>query len=325
MSQNSAATETFGLRFSIHSLCARSEDADALLQTLAAGGAWEREVPTETQAGPALHALSAHPMIDAVSGAAGFALTAVDVTAARKLEALKEAFLQDVQHELRTPMTAVRSALELALTPARMTSGAPIDLLGVAGRNAERLLELVDDLLDARHAASGALELDRRRIELGALVADSIRMDRPVFDFCGVRLELVTVREAMHVVADGRRLHQVLSNLLANGLKFSPPGGTVTVALDALDGAARLRVSDQGPGVPQRARERIFERGVHAAKTQRGGTGIGLYVARALVEGHDGTIRCIANEPVGATFEVVLPRCPDELRRTAERRASPPR
>ena len=304
LTQNVAATETFGLHFDIRSICARPADADAVLASLSGGRPFEGEVLTNTPGGTRWHAICARPLVDAVTGARGLALTAVDVTARREAEALKEAFFADVRHELRTPMTAVTSALDMALDhgPERRA-----ELLQLARRNAQRLLELVDDLLDARHVATGALEVVTRELELDVLVREAVALDQPLFDFCGVALELVPATRRARVRADRRRFGQVLSNLLTNALKYSPYGGTVTVSVHVHLGRAAISIDDQGPGVPPDERDRIFERGVHGDRPERGGTGIGLYVARAVIDSHAGEVRCEDAPGGGARFVVILP------------------
>ena len=235
-----------------------------------------------------------------------------DITERKRVERLKSEFVSTVSHELRTPLTAIAGSLGLARSGALgAVPPAMVELLDVATRNSQRLTFLINDLLDIEKMASGQLQLDMREHDLLAIAQQAVDGAASLGVGRGVRLVCPAPSgEPLRVKVDEPRLVQVLSNLLSNAVKFSPDGGVVAVELAHHDGHARVSVSDQGPGVPEAFRDRIFGKFAQADASdtrQRGGTGLGLAISKELVERMHGHIGFESVEGQGARFFVDLP------------------
>jgi signal transduction histidine kinase len=181
--------------------------------------------------------------------------------------------------------------------------------LGIVERNAQRLLKLVSDLLFSAQLQGGRLEFERSEVDLHRLVLQSVESARPRAEAAGI--ELVLDAEAVPSV-DGEavRLAQLLDNLVSNAIKFTPGGGRVSVHLSPRDGLVRFEISDTGIGIPEDERERLFERFFRsqtALERQIQGTGLGLYISKAIVEAHGGRIGVQSEPGEGTTFVVELP------------------
>lgn len=232
---------------------------------------------------------------------------------ARELEHLKTDFVSTVSHELRTPLTSMRGALALVLAgtvgelPPRGR-----DLLRIAQQNTERLIRLINDILDIEKIEGGHVQVRREWCELGALVQATVRGVETLAHEAGVTLRIETAGDVF-VTGDADRLVQVFTNLVSNAIKHSPRGRTVRVRIETGSGTARVHVTDEGPGIAPEFRHRIFGRfqqaETHDAKRATG-TGLGLAIARSLVELHDGTVAFECPESGGTTFTVSLPWTP---------------
>ena len=226
-------------------------------------------------------------------------------------ERLKNELVSTVSHELRTPLTSISGTLSLiASGTAGEVSPKLADLVALARRNCERLVRLVDDLLDVERLSAHRLELEPSEVRLLALCAQSLEESRGLAAAQGVRLELAPGSVDGAVLADPDRIAQVLTNLLGNAVKFSPSGGTVRVAVRALEGRMRVEIADDGPGIPAAFRERIFQRFAQADSSDRrrqGGSGLGLYIARSIIERHGGTIGFRNRRAGGTAFWFTLP------------------
>jgi len=237
----------------------------------------------------------------------------------RELEQLKTDFVSTVSHELRTPLTSIRGALGLILGGA---AGAISDqarpLLRIAQQNTERLIRLINDILDIEKIEAGQVRLRTERCDLGAILQNTLAGVSAVALESGVRLELDTRAPGAAVEGDPDRLVQLFTNLVSNAIKFSPRGTAVQVRLDEHDGRARVSVRDQGPGIPPEFQDRIFGRfqqAEHADSRHGGGTGLGLAIAHAIAEMHRGTIGFETAPGAGTTFHVELPRQAEPLPR----------
>ncbi|WP_088343101.1 MULTISPECIES: ATP-binding protein [Rhodomicrobium] len=218
-----------------------------------------------------------------------------DVTERTRLDRLKHEFVAMVGHELRTPLTSIRGSLALldhgvaGALPPRAQSMVRIGL-----ENSERLLRLIGDILDIEKFESGKMSFIFEPTAVEALVDRAVEANRSFADPFNVRLrvEHLTAGGAL-IRADADRLTQVLANLISNAAKFSPDGGVVTIGTEAAGGNVRVWVEDQGPGVPEGFRDRIFQKFSQADSSdtrQKGGTGLGLSIAKAIVEQHGGSI-----------------------------------
>ena len=236
-----------------------------------------------------------------------------DLGRLRELERLKREFVSTVSHELRTPLTSMRGALGLVLGGRVGSVGARIDdLLRIAMANTERLIRLINDILDLEKMEAGAFELRRDPVELAAVVRQSTTGLEGLAREAGVAL-LVHELPAATVAGDADRLIQVLTNITSNAIRFSPAGAAVEIGA-AVDGATvRVTVRDHGPGIPPAFADRIFGRFQQgpAPEGRRTGSGLGLSIARALVEVHGGAIGFEAAAGGGTTFWVSLPLATD--------------
>jgi len=233
-----------------------------------------------------------------------------DITERRRVETMKDAFVSTVSHELRTPLTSIAGSLGL------LAGGAVGELpekaarlVGIAHANSQRLVRLINDILDIEKLESGRLELDLKPLDLRELAARSIEGVAGYADQLGVRLTVKDGAPAM-VRGDFDRLTQVATNLLSNAAKFSPSGGEILVSVDPETRIARLSVADRGPGIPDAFRSRIFGKFAQADTADnraKGGTGLGLAIAREIAERHGGRLWFESAEGEGATFHLDLP------------------
>ncbi len=248
------------------------------------------------------------PMIE--EGApVGSVLSFRDISQRYALDHMKDEFISTVSHELRTPLTSIRGALGLlssGLLGAVNEKAA--NLLRIALANSERLVRLINDILDLERMQSGRAPLAFRRIALEDVARQAIEAMQPVAD--SGNIHLVSDFESVIVEADADRLLQVMTNLLSNAVKFSPAHSVVRVAIASAPGGALLSVIDQGRGIPSDKLESIFDRfqQVDASDSrQKGGTGLGLAICRSIVQQHGGRIWAEQNRGRGSIFRLFLP------------------
>ncbi len=226
----------------------------------------------------------------------------------RELDRLKDEFVALVSHELRTPLTSIIGYIQL-LRDERARGLDTEHFAEVIERNAERLLRLVGDLLFLSKLQSGQLALELRETDLARLAAQAVEDARPEAERKHVGLEL-SAAPVPHAAVDPIRIAQLLGNLIANAVKFTPEGGGVQVRLAAEDGEAVISVTDTGIGIPAADQERIFERFYRTEGATRRvipGSGLGLTISRAIVDAHRGTITVRSDGKHGSTFTVRLP------------------
>jgi PAS domain S-box-containing protein len=228
-----------------------------------------------------------------------------------ELDRVKDEFIALVSHELRTPLTSIRGYLELVADEAAAT-GMPEEQqewLGVIDRNAERLLSLVEDLLISAEAHAGSLALAQTLFDVAAVCRQCAIAAAPAAVAHSLQLECVADGELM-VSGDPIRIGQVLDNLLSNAVKFTPAGGHVELIAAEHDGIVRIDVADTGMGIPVDEQARLFERFFRTTRAQTdaiAGAGLGLAIAKAIVEAHRGDLTCRSIEGEGTTFTVELP------------------
>lgn len=228
--------------------------------------------------------------------------------ALREADRRKDEFLSMLAHELRNPLAPIRLALELLRgpDPARLARARE-----VIGRQVEHLTRLVDDLLEVSRITRGKIRLEVRELDVADVVARALETARPLLESKRHELKLSLPEGPLPLRADPVRLAQVLSNLLNNAAKYTPPNGRIEVAAERHEGQVLLRVRDSGVGIPGPMLERVFDLFVQADRSldrSDGGLGIGLTLARRLVEMHGGTIRAESEGPgAGSEFVVRLP------------------
>ncbi len=236
-----------------------------------------------------------------------------DITQRFAMDKLKDEFVSTVSHELRTPLTSIRGALGL------LSSGILGDvnekaanLLRIALSNSDRLVRLINDILDLERIQSGREPLSFRSVALNEIVLQAIDGMQPVAE--AAEVQLIHDANAVQLKADPDRLLQVLTNLLSNAVKFSPAGATVSVTLRTTSNAVMISVIDQGRGIPADKLDKIFDRfqQVDASDSrQKGGSGLGLAICRTIVQQHGGKIWAERNSVCGSTFRVLLPFHPE--------------
>ena len=222
----------------------------------------------------------------------------------------KDEFLATVSHELRTPLTSILGWAQL-LRGGRLAAPAVVGALEAVERNARALAKLIEDILDVSRIISGKLRIDRRPMDLVPSIEQAIEGVLPAAQARAIHLELAFAPSVGRISGDPDRLQQVVWNLLSNAIKFTPPGGRVVVALERSGPQVELSVRDTGKGIAADFIPFVFERFRQAEATMSrtvGGLGLGLGIARHLVELHGGTIRVESDGPGrGANFTVTLP------------------
>jgi PAS domain S-box-containing protein len=226
----------------------------------------------------------------------------------RQLDRLKDEFVALVSHELRTPLTSIRGYLELISEDTNLTEE-QARFLDTIDRNAQRLQRVVGDLLFVAQVEAGKLSLEDGPVDLNAIVDEAMHAAQPSAAAKAIALT-VELGELPEIRGDRARLAQVLDNFVSNAIKFTPSGGSVTVATRVRPGEIEIVVSDTGMGIPANELPLLFQRFFRAERATAGaipGTGLGLAIAKAIVSGHGGRIRVESEEGAGTTFRVILP------------------
>jgi PAS domain S-box-containing protein len=249
------------------------------------------------------------PMLGEEGNHLGAVVTFRDVTERRAIDRLKGEFVSTVSHELRTPLTSIRGALGL------LSSGKLGDIaekgqrmLAIAVSNTDRLVRLINDILDLERIESGGVELQRTLVDANAVMVQALEGVQSLGDDARVRLAILPATGA--IWGDSDRVIQTLTNLLGNAIKFSPPETTVTLSGVAGSEDFTFSVADHGCGVPEDERETIFERfnQVDGSDSRaKGGSGLGLAICRSIVHAHGGRIWAEKNEPAGSRFQFTIP------------------
>jgi len=243
----------------------------------------------------------------------GFYSLANDVTELKRIDRMKSEFVSTVSHELRTPLTSIRGSLGLVSGGiAGVLPEAAKTLIGIASSNCERLIRLINDILDIEKIESGKMGLNVQPIDLGPLLAQVVAANSHYGTAHTVAIKLELPDDALMVRADSDRLVQVITNLLSNAMKFSPPDTPVDVQLLRAAGSrVRVEVRDHGPGIPEEFCKRIFQKFSQADSSDtraRGGTGLGLNISRAIIERLGGSIGFTTEAGAGTIFFFELPQ-----------------
>jgi signal transduction histidine kinase len=222
---------------------------------------------------------------------------------------VRDDVLAIVSHDLRTPIGAIQVAVSSLLDfGEQFAPEVRTRQLEVIRRAGTRALRLIEDLLAIARIEAGQLPIEPARIDLSALLDDVCKLHRSRSADRAVRVECSAAGAPTHLVADPHRLHQALSNLIDNAVRYSPEGGIVeVVATETADGV-RLEVRDRGPGIPADEIGQLFERFWQARRAGRGGAGLGLAIVRGIAEAHGGTVHVESEPGLGSRFSLVLPK-----------------
>lgn len=254
------------------------------------------------------------PLVNAAGRVISIIVQGRDITQQLEAERLKQEFTSTLSHELRTPLTSVIGALQLVNSGVVGTPDPEtLELTAIAERNGQRLLDLINDLLDLEKIESGKLPVELQVMALDELVHEALVLNRAFGERFKVRYEVVGGLLPARVRVDRRRVLQVMTNLLSNAAKFSPEGAAVEITMDDLGPQVRVNVHDRGPGIPPSFQSRIFSRFAQADMSltrQKGGTGLGLAICRRLLELMGGRIGFSERAGGGTTFWFDLPRQP---------------
>jgi signal transduction histidine kinase/HAMP domain-containing protein len=248
------------------------------------------------------------PIIDADKHLLGVTLVLGDVTNLRRLDEMKSGLLSVVSHELKTPLTSMRMAMHLLLEE-RIGSLNPkqIELLTAARDDSDRLHKIIGELLDMGRLESGRVEMEMQPHSAQELISEALRPQEAAYHDHGVKTEVEIAADVPRVLADPARIDHVFSNLLDNALKFTPPGGQVRLSAEMDDGMVRFAVEDSGPGIAPEHLGRVFDRFYRVTGPgQPGGAGLGLAIAKEIVQAHGGQIEVKSQVGKGSRFSFTL-------------------
>lgn len=249
--------------------------------------------------------------VDEQGKTVGYIFVATDVTQALEVSRLKDEFVGLISHELRTPLSSILGYLELMRDDEENPlSDEQVQYLGVAERNAHRLLRLVGDLLFTAQVGSSTFSLVTTTLDIGPIVAASVESAAPNAAAAGVSISYMPPTNALLVEGDSQRLGQSCDNLISNAIKFTPRGGSVAITIDAIDGKAVITIADTGMGIPEEELDQLFARFFRASTATRAavpGVGLGLSITKAIVVAHHGELDVRSKVGTGTSFIVRLP------------------
>lgn len=234
-----------------------------------------------------------------------------DVTHVRQVEEMRRDFVANVSHELRTPLSIFRGYLETLLDDPHQPPGELLRILEIMERHSDRLNALVEDVLSLARLESPGAELDLGEVDLAELLHSIMRDWEKRFAAKQLKSHLNFPGNLPLLQADENRLQEVIYNLLDNAVKYSQPGGTVSLRAELEGGHIRISVTDQGVGIAEASLPRIFERFYRADKARSrelGGTGLGLSIVKHIVQLHGGTVEAESEPGKGTTISVLLPQ-----------------
>lgn len=241
-----------------------------------------------------------------------------DVSEARELENRKAEFLSVAGHELRTPLTSIKGGLKMVVSQFNDQLPAPAQkLLTIASRNSERLVTLVNDLLNLQRIELSTRSFDRSPVSAHSIALRALEDNQPFAVELGRHLEKNDWDEDATVLADTEAILQVLTNLISNAVKFSPKEELITVSFTQDLDSVTFSIIDRGPGIPASHQEQLFQKFVRIPGSEQApikGTGLGLSICKAIVDAHMGSIGFQSEEGVGSTFFVRLAKTPAQAK-----------
>ncbi|UCC87563.1 MAG: GAF domain-containing protein [Anaerolineales bacterium] len=276
--------------------------------------AHEVEIPRTGLGGEALRSrvlrVFSTAVLDEIGQRLGEVRVVHDVTREREIEEVKAEFFSTISHELRTPLFSIQGFARLILEGQVPDEKTQREFLGIIGRQAEQLAQLVNNLLNISRLDSGVFDLERGPVRLTDVLQQSVSKLRGIAQGRKIALEAVWPEGLPLVTGDRDWLEQVATNLIGNAIKFTPEGGRVTVAARRSNGEIVVEISDTGTGIPADSLERIFIKFYRVPEGEGGrpdGTGLGLHIARKIVEAHGGRIWAESSVGQGSTFRFTLP------------------
>jgi signal transduction histidine kinase len=251
-------------------------------------------------------------MRDPAGAVAGRIFAFRDISTERVVEQMKSDFVTLVSHELRTPLTSIYGFAETLLRQDVLFGEEERQtFLGYIASESERLTTIVDQLLNVARLDTGDLQVNLAPIDVRAIVTDVVEVAEQAPSANGHRFVLDLPQEPLDAEADAEKLRQIVGNLVDNAVKFSPGGGTVTIAARRAEGRVEVRVVDEGVGIPEEEQRRIFKKFYRGESVSRDptatGTGLGLFIAHGLVEKMGGTMWVDSREGRGSSFAFELP------------------
>ncbi|MHA7838655.1 MAG: sensor histidine kinase [bacterium] len=236
-----------------------------------------------------------------------------DVTEVRRVDRIRRDFIANASHELRTPLTSIQGFAE-TLSASSLSPDEMETYLGVILRNARRMANLIDDLMDLSRIESGKTAVERVRVDVCKVARTLLSDMQPRMQRAGLTARVLT-EQAPEAWADRRAVEQVLENLITNAIRYTDEGGSISIEIRSKADLLEVAVADTGIGIPEKSRDRIFERfyRVDAARSRAvGSTGLGLSITKHLVQTMGGTIRVESEIGVGSRFVFTVPRARDE-------------
>lgn len=259
---------------------------------------------------------SGAPLRNELGHVAGAVVAFQDISRLREVDRMKDEFVSIVSHELRTPLTSIRGSIQLVLgEPGSVPDFEHRSLLQIALNNCERLVRIINDILDVSKIESGNLPLQKKAVNVAELVRQSIDVVAGAARNANVRLEARVPADIRSAMVDPDRIIQALVNLLSNAVKFAPTESTVTVKATGTEHTVTIAVSDQGEGIAPENLNRLFRKFQQldsSSSRRRGGTGLGLAITKALVEQHGGRISVDSELNKGTRFSFTLPAATPE-------------
>jgi two-component system phosphate regulon sensor histidine kinase PhoR len=283
----------------------RDHDLNDLM--VAAAGRGERSVRVVTY-GPAQRWLQATAV--PIEGAGSWAALAIfhDLTEVRRLDSVRRDFISNVSHELRTPLAGIRAAAETLQEGALDDKPAAEEFLGHIQRETDRLTQMVEELLELSRIESGAAPLRFAQLDAATLVQDTARRFSQQAERAGLKITAEATESPLPVIGDAERLERAIGNLVANAIKFTPAGGSVTVLVSRAADDVTISVRDTGIGIEPEELDRVFERFFKADRGRgSSGTGLGLAIVKHIVQAHAGTVSVESQPGRGSTFTMRLP------------------